>query len=80
MKSAKALPRYGSGRTDGKTDGRKDRRTERQTDGKTDEQRQNNFPPPMAGGNYSLTHTRKITTRSRQLQRYLIYMHVYLFV
>ncbi|KAH3885658.1 hypothetical protein DPMN_009653 [Dreissena polymorpha] len=33
MKSAKALPRYGSGRTE--------RRTDRQ--------RQNNIPPPMAG-------------------------------
>ncbi|KAH3843047.1 hypothetical protein DPMN_116554 [Dreissena polymorpha] len=37
MKSAQALPKYGSGRTDGKTDG----------------QRQNNIPPPMAVDNKS---------------------------
>ncbi|KAH3773569.1 hypothetical protein DPMN_174931 [Dreissena polymorpha] len=48
MKSAKALPRYGSGhKSSGRTDGRTDGRTERRTDG----QRQNNIPPPMAGDN-----------------------------
>ncbi|KAH3867374.1 hypothetical protein DPMN_030500 [Dreissena polymorpha] len=40
MKSAKALPRYGSGH---KSAGR----TDRQPDG----QRQNNIPPPLAGDN-----------------------------
>ncbi|KAH3862986.1 hypothetical protein DPMN_025962 [Dreissena polymorpha] len=39
MKSVKALPRYGSGRT------------ERRKDRKTDGQRHNNIPPPMAGDN-----------------------------
>ncbi|KAH3893679.1 hypothetical protein DPMN_017829 [Dreissena polymorpha] len=38
MKSAKALPRYGSGH---KSAGR--------TDSRTDEQRQNNIPPSLAG-------------------------------
>ncbi|KAH3894381.1 hypothetical protein DPMN_018538 [Dreissena polymorpha] len=37
MKSAQALPRYGSRRMNGRTDG------------KTDGQRQNKIPPPMAG-------------------------------
>ncbi|KAH3837769.1 hypothetical protein DPMN_111170 [Dreissena polymorpha] len=40
MKSAKALPRYGSGH---KSAGRKD--------GRKDGQRQNNITPPMAGDN-----------------------------
>ncbi|KAH3819841.1 hypothetical protein DPMN_121583 [Dreissena polymorpha] len=44
MKSAKALPRYGSGhKSAGRTDG--------QPDGRTDRQRQNNIPPPLAGDN-----------------------------
>ncbi|KAH3733977.1 hypothetical protein DPMN_040416 [Dreissena polymorpha] len=40
MKSAKALPRYGSGWTHGKTDSK--------MDGRKDGQRQNNSPLPMA--------------------------------
>ncbi|KAH3853683.1 hypothetical protein DPMN_096215 [Dreissena polymorpha] len=40
MKSAKALPRYGSGH---KSVGR--------TDSRTDGQRQNNIPTPLAGDN-----------------------------
>ncbi|KAH3752185.1 hypothetical protein DPMN_186797 [Dreissena polymorpha] len=49
MKSAKALPRYGSGRTDGKTDG----------------QRQNIIPQPMAGINQLFHEDRKINVASR---------------
>ncbi|KAH3845654.1 hypothetical protein DPMN_087936 [Dreissena polymorpha] len=48
MKSAKALPRYGSGH---KSAGRTDGRTDGQPDGLTDGQRQNNIPPPLAGDN-----------------------------
>ncbi|KAH3888746.1 hypothetical protein DPMN_012786 [Dreissena polymorpha] len=60
MKSAKALPRYGSGhKSAGQTDGR--------MDSWTDGQRQNNIPQPLAGDNNNMRITDLTETSTAEL-------------